>query len=41
MQTRLTAMARLATELASVTVSMGGLLLSADRERSRYYEDHF
>lgn len=41
MQNRLTAIAALASELANVTVSMGGLLLSTDRDRSRYYEDHF
>jgi len=42
MPVRLTAFARLANELGSMTVSMGGLFVTARVRRHRtYYEDHF
>ena len=43
MSNRLNAFANLATELGSMTVSMGGMLLRAStrRPRTTYYEDSF
>lgn len=41
MPVRLTAFAHLASEIATVTVCVGGLLVSTTRDRARYYEDHF
>ncbi|MEZ5185578.1 MAG: hypothetical protein R2720_07515 [Candidatus Nanopelagicales bacterium] len=43
MSVRLTAIAHLANELGSMTVSMTGMLVraSASRDRTTYYEDHF
>ncbi len=41
MPTRLTAIAHLTTELASVTLTMGQLLVRTQRDRTTMYEDSF